>query len=106
MPAELEGQVAIVTGGGRGIGRAECLALAAAGARVIVNDLGVGTDGSGVDTTPGDEVVADIRAAGGEAVVNYGDVSRMDTGVALVEQALDTYGRLDIVVNNAGIVRP
>jgi NAD(P)-dependent dehydrogenase (short-subunit alcohol dehydrogenase family) len=102
----LRDKVAIVTGGGRGIGRSECLALAAAGARVVVNDLGVVWDGTGKDAAPADGVVAEIRAAGGEAVANYGDVSDMATGVALVEQALDTFGRLDILVANAGILRP
>jgi NAD(P)-dependent dehydrogenase (short-subunit alcohol dehydrogenase family) len=103
---DLDGAVAIVTGGGRGIGRSECLALAAAGARVVVNDLGVEADGTGADRSPADAVAAEIVAAGGEAVSNHGDVASMSTGVELVEQALDTYGRLDILVNNAGILRP
>jgi len=103
---QLEGKVAIVTGGGRGIGRSESLALAAAGAKVVVNDLGTAADGTGADRGPADEVVAAICEAGGEAVVNYGDVSHLPTGAELVSQALDTYGRLDILVNNAGILRP
>jgi NAD(P)-dependent dehydrogenase (short-subunit alcohol dehydrogenase family) len=103
---DLDGAVAIVTGGGRGIGRSECLALAAAGARVVVNDLGVEADGTGADASPADAVADEIVAAGGEAVANHGDVASMSTGVELVEQALDTYGRLDILVNNAGILRP
>lgn len=106
MKRRLEGRVAIVTGGARGIGRAEAEALAAAGAKVVVNDLGCEWDGSGADTKPVDEVVAAIRAAGGEAVANYGDVSLSSTGARAVEQALDTFGRLDILVNNAGILRP
>jgi NAD(P)-dependent dehydrogenase (short-subunit alcohol dehydrogenase family) len=106
MATNLRGKVAIVTGGGRGIGRSECLALADAGAKVVVNDLGVEWDGTGKDSTPADEVVGEIRAAGGEAVANCGDVSEMATGMALVEQAMDTFGRLDILVANAGILRP
>jgi NAD(P)-dependent dehydrogenase (short-subunit alcohol dehydrogenase family) len=105
MSIDLSGRVAIVTGGGRGIGRAEALALTAAGARVVVNDLGAECDGTGQDHGPADEVVAAIREAGGEAVANYGDVSLPSTGAALVQQALASYGRLDIVVNNAGILR-
>ncbi|MCV6991664.1 SDR family NAD(P)-dependent oxidoreductase [Mycobacterium timonense] len=99
---QLEGKVAIVTGGGRGIGRSESLALAAAGAGVVVNDLGTAADGTGADRRPADDVVAAIFEAGGE----YGDVSQLSTGAELVSQALDAYGRLDILVNNAGILRP
>jgi len=106
MAIHLRDKVAIVTGGGRGIGRSECLALAAAGAKVVVNDLGVEWDGTGKDSTPAEDVVAEIRAAGGQAVASCGDVSEMATGVALVEQAMDTFGRLDILVANAGILRP
>jgi NAD(P)-dependent dehydrogenase (short-subunit alcohol dehydrogenase family) len=86
MSIDLSGRVAIVTGGGRGIGRAEALALTAAGARVVVNDLGAECDGTGQDHGPADEVVAAIREAGGEAVANYGDVSLPSTGAALVQQ--------------------
>lgn len=106
MSATLAGKVAVVTGGGRGIGRSESLALAAAGAKVVVNDLGVVWDGTGKDPSPADDVVAEIRAAGGEAVADYGDVSATATGIALVEQAMDTFGRLDLLVANAGILRP
>ena len=106
MTVDLADKVAIVTGGGRGIGRSECLALAAAGAKVVVNDLGVVWDGTGKDTAPADAVVAEIRAAGGEAVANHEDVADMATGVDLVEQAMDTFGRLDILVANAGVLRP
>jgi NAD(P)-dependent dehydrogenase (short-subunit alcohol dehydrogenase family) len=102
----LEGRVAVVTGAGRGIGRAHALRLAAYGATVVVNDAGVATDGASTDETPADEVVAEIVAAGGEAVAHHGSVADTATGDALVRLALDTWGRLDIVVNNAGIGRP
>jgi 3-oxoacyl-[acyl-carrier protein] reductase len=105
MAASLEDKVAIVTGGGRGIGRSEALALAAAGAKVVVNDLGLRVDGTGQDREPAQAVVSEIRKQGGEAVANFGNVAEIATGAELVEQALDTYGHLDIVVNNAGITR-
>src|SRR3990170_3255808 len=101
----LEGKVAIVTGAGRGIGRAEALRLAANGARVIVNDLGAAVDGSGSDQRPAEEVVEEIRSAGGEALANFEDVSSWDGAERIVQQAIDAWGRLDIVVNNAGILR-
>jgi NAD(P)-dependent dehydrogenase (short-subunit alcohol dehydrogenase family) len=101
----LEGQVAIVTGGGRGIGQQECALLAKAGAAVVVNDFGGGADGSGGAHGPADEVADAIVAAGGKAIPHYGDVSKMATGQALVQSALKEFGRLDIVVNNAGILR-
>src|SRR6187551_3718069 len=99
----LEERVAVVTGGGRGIGRAEATRLAAYGAKVVVNDLGVATDGSETGETPAEEVVAEIRAAGGEAVADAHDISTHDGGEALVRRAVDEWGRIDIVVNNAGI---
>jgi NAD(P)-dependent dehydrogenase (short-subunit alcohol dehydrogenase family) len=102
----LAGKVAVVTGGGRGIGRAEATRLAAYGARVVVNDLGVATDGSATDETPADEVVREIRDAGGEAVADRHDISTTTGGEAVVQRALDEWGRIDIVVNNAGIGRP
>src|SRR5713226_2922236 len=105
MGDRLKGKVAIVTGAGRGLGRAEALALAAEGARVVVNDLGGNVDGTGRDSGPADQVVAEITAAGGEAVANYGSVTSMEDGQRVVQQALDTFGRLDILVNNAGIIR-
>ena len=101
----LEGKIAIVTGGGRGIGRAECLSLASEGAAVIVNDFGGGPDGSGGEEGPAAEVADEISAQGGKAVPHYGDVSDPATGEALVQLALDQFGRLDILVNNAGILR-
>ncbi len=105
MPGRLEGKVAIVTGGGRGIGRGEALLLAHEGARVVVNDLGGDIGGAGKDSSPAEEVVAEIKKMGGEAVANYGNVASMADGEAMVKQALDAFGRLDILVNNAGILR-
>lgn len=101
----LEGKVGIVTGGGRGIGRAECLALAREGASVIVNDFGGGPDGTGGGRGPADEVADEITAQGGKALPHYGDVSAMATGEELVQLALSEFGRLDILVNNAGVLR-
>lgn len=103
---ELRGKVAIVTGGGRGIGRAHALALAREGAAVVVNDLGGAFSGDGdVDTAPADEVVRTIREGGGKAVTDATDVSDWDAVEGLVDSAVRSFGRLDIVVNNAGIAR-
>jgi 3-oxoacyl-[acyl-carrier protein] reductase len=102
----LEGRVAIVTGGGRGIGRAHVLRLAAYGARVIVNDAGSAADGSATNETPAADTAAAVRAAGGEAVAHVGDISSLRVAQELVDLAVATWGRLDIVVNNAGIGRP
>jgi NAD(P)-dependent dehydrogenase (short-subunit alcohol dehydrogenase family) len=102
----LDGRVAVVTGAGRGIGLAEATRLAAYGAKVVVNDVGAATDGSATSETPADEVVAAITAAGGEAIADAHDISSPRGGGAVVEAALDTWGRIDIVVNNAGIGRP
>ncbi len=101
----LEGLVAVVTGGGRGIGRAYCERLAAYGARVVVNDAGVSTSGETTTETPAEEVAAGIRERGGEAIVHTGDVADVATGRALVDAALDTWGGLDIVLANAGFGR-
>ena len=101
----LEGRVAIVTGGGRGIGRAECQELARQGASLIVNDFGGGADGTGGAEGPADEVADAVTAAGGKAIPHYGDVSKMATGEELVQLALHEFGRLDILINNAGILR-
>ena len=100
----LEGRVAIVTGAGRGLGRAEALELARQGARVVVNDYGLSLEGE-PETNPADAVVAEIVAAGGEAVATGGDVANWDDAKAIVELAVDTFGSLDILVNNAGFLR-
>jgi NAD(P)-dependent dehydrogenase (short-subunit alcohol dehydrogenase family) len=100
-----DGDVAIVTGAGRGLGREHALELARRGARVIVNDRGGSVDGDGADASPAGAVCEEIRRAGGTAVPNLDDVASVAGGEALVGQALDEFGRVDIVVNNAGIVR-
>ncbi|GAA0710750.1 SDR family NAD(P)-dependent oxidoreductase [Dactylosporangium roseum] len=100
----LEGKVAVVTGAGTGLGRAEAIALARSGAFVVVNDLGVALDGA-PDENRAESVVSEIRKFGGEAVAHAGDVSDFDAAGALVECAVSTYGSLDILVNNAGILR-
>jgi NAD(P)-dependent dehydrogenase (short-subunit alcohol dehydrogenase family) len=101
----LEGKVAIVTGGGRGIGRGHARLLAAHGARVVVNDLGAAMEGGGRDAGPAHAVVDEIVAAGGSAVANGDDVASWDGARDLVSQAVAQWGRLDILVNNAGIIR-
>jgi NAD(P)-dependent dehydrogenase (short-subunit alcohol dehydrogenase family) len=105
MGDRLKGKVAIVTGGGRGIGRAEALLFAEEGAKVVVNDLGGGGDGSGAAAAPADEVVKEIKDRGGEAVANYDSVATPEGGENIIKTAVDAFGRLDILVNNAGILR-
>ncbi|MGH0037371.1 MAG: SDR family oxidoreductase [Myxococcota bacterium] len=105
MSTFCEDRVCIVTGAGRGIGAEHAKMLAAHGAKVVVNDLGGARDGEGASTGPAEEVVAEIRQAGGEAVANADDVSDWDGAANMVRQAIDTYGRLDVLVNNAGILR-
>ena len=101
----LEGKVAVVTGGGRGVGRGVCLALAEAGARVVVNDLGATLDGQSSGEQPADEGVAAIRVLGGQAVSDGGNVAEWAAAHRMVQTAVETFGRIDIVVNNAGILR-
>ncbi len=101
----LDGKVVIVTGAGRGIGRGVAMALADAGAKVVVNDVGASADGEGEDTSPATEVVQEITAIGGEAVPNFNSVAEWDSAHEIVQAAIDTFGRIDGLVNNAGILR-
>ncbi len=105
MAKRLAGKVAIVTGAGRGIGRGEALALASEGAKVVVNDLGGGVDGSGASASPAEEVVSEINKLGGEAVASYDSVATQQGGQNIIKTAVDTFGKVDILVNNAGILR-
>ncbi len=100
-----EGRVAIVTGAGRGLGRAHALMLAKHGAKVVINDLGSAASGIGEDATPAEEVVSEIRAMGGDAIADASDAASWAGAETMVKSALETFGRLDIVVNNAGILR-
>src|SRR5262245_32077624 len=100
-----EGRIVVVTGAGRGIGRGHALAFAREGARVVVNDLGVTREGGGRDAEPAQEVVDEIRAAGGDAAANADDIADWDGARALVQCAIDAFGGLDVLVNNAGFLR-
>ena len=102
----LDGHVAVVTGAGRGLGRAHALLLAERGARVVVNDPGVELDGTGGDHGPAEEVVNLIRSSGGEAVANFDQVGTAQAAEALIGQALTEFDHIDILVNNAGIFTP
>ena len=101
----VDGKIAIVTGSGRGVGRGEALELAEQGAKVVVNDPGGSSKGEGGDQKPADETVSIITERGGEAIANYDDISDFGGAKAVIDQAIDTYGGLDIIVNNAGILR-
>jgi len=101
----LDGKVAIVTGAGRGVGRGEAVLLADHGAKVVVNDLGASVTGEGSDTSPAQEVVDVIKSRGGEAVANGDDVSDFEGAGKIVQSAIDAFGKLDVLVNNAGILR-
>src|SRR4249919_650215 len=101
----LDGRVAIITGAGRGLGREHALLFAAEGAKVVVNDLGGAADGSGGDATPAQQVVAEIQAMGGEAIANGDNVADWDGAQRLVQMAIETFGDLHVLVNNAGILR-
>ncbi len=105
MKIDFKNRVAIVTGAGQGLGRSHAIALAARGAKVVVNDLGGAADGTGGSISPAQEVVDTIIAAGGEAIVNGANVAKMDDVEVMVKQAMDKWGRIDILVNNAGILR-
>jgi NAD(P)-dependent dehydrogenase (short-subunit alcohol dehydrogenase family) len=101
----LEGRVAIITGAGRGIGREHALLFAAEGAKVVVNDLGGSADGSGADATPAEQVAKEIVAAGGQAIANHDDVTSWDGAKNLVDSAIETFGDVNVLINNAGILR-
>ena len=105
MGDRLKDRVAIVTGAGRGIGRGIAILMAEEGAKVVVNDLGGAADGTGAEKKVADEVVAEIKAAGGEAVANYDSVTTVEGGENIIRTAIDSFGKLDILVNNAGILR-
>ena len=105
MGKRLEGKVAVVTGAGRGIGKGVAMLMAGEGAKVVVNDLGGGPDGKGSDQSPANEVVKEIKAKGGEAVFNYDTVGTSEGGENIIKCAIDSFGRVDILVTNAGILR-
>lgn len=101
----LKGRIAVITGAGQGLGRAEAIGLAEQGAKVVVNDLGTATDGSGSSQAPADNVVTEIKQAGGEAVANYSSVATIEGAESIIQTAVDSFGRIDVLVNNAGFNR-
>src|SRR5688500_5745399 len=101
----LDGRTALITGAGRGIGREHALLFASEGAKVVVNDLGGANDGSGIDAGPAQEVVDEIKAEGGEAIANTDNIATWDGAESAVQAAIDEWGQLDVLVNNAGILR-
>lgn len=105
MGERLKGKVAVVTGAGRGIGRCIALALAAEGAKVVVNDLGGEVGGAGSSSSPAEEVVAEIKCAGGEAVANFDTVTTPEGGENIIKTATERFGKIDVLVNNAGVLR-
>ena len=105
MKNRLEGRVAVVTGSGGGIGRAEAMAMAKQGAKVVVNDIGTSYDGHGASNSAADAVVKEIKAAGGTAVASYGSVAVEKEAESIIQTAIDNFGRIDILVNNAGVIR-
>ncbi len=105
MGVELQDKVAVVTGAGRGIGKAAALLLAQAGARIVVNDIGGAVSGEGASQAPADEVVDEIRKAGGEAAASYDSVATMEGAERIIDTAIKNFGKIDILMNNAGIVR-
>ncbi len=105
MTVSFEGRVAAITGAGGGLGRSYALELASRGAKIVVNDLGGDISGSGGSTDMANAVVEEIRAAGGEAVANFGDISKYETGTSMAEAAMENFGRLDVLICNAGILR-
>jgi len=105
MGDRLKGKVAIVTGAGRGLGRSHALALAAEGAAIVVNDLGVASDGSGTDASPAQQVANEIKKAGGDAIASFGNVTKLEDCQKTVQEAVDKWGRVDILINNAGVLR-
>jgi NAD(P)-dependent dehydrogenase (short-subunit alcohol dehydrogenase family) len=105
MSGLCDGRVVVVTGAGGGIGRSHALLFAKEGAKLVVNDIGVARDGTGVDAGPAQQVVNEIKAAGGEAVAHTDDISTWDGAKSLIQLAIDTFGTIDVVVNNAGILR-
>ncbi|MCY4581119.1 MAG: SDR family NAD(P)-dependent oxidoreductase, partial [Chloroflexi bacterium] len=105
MGNRLEGKTAVVTGAGRGIGRATALLLAEEGASVVVNDLGCDVDGSGSSSDPADGTVEAIKSAGGNAVANYDNVATMEGGEAVIRSAVDSFGQVDVLVNSVGVLQ-